>query len=864
MHILVFSTGVSPKNHFASNLSSLPPLLPISIPTPPSPISIPSPPIPPSPTLPSVSSLIEDVLSPGDLGEPVRPCVLAPIDMNTAKEFEVVRRLGTGSYAVVYRVREVISRTPISDDGHVGVLDLDPSPPPIVYGRHFALKVLSKANLDSDALTAQLTEVTIHQSLSPHPNIVTLHRTLETDAFLLLVLEFVPGEDLFYFLEQARDHYAPDESAESKTPPTPSLLATLHPSALLSHTRLRLIASMFAQMCDAVAACHDQRKNFIVTDGYARSSSSDIMERKVLVKLTDFGLSTNEVESADMDCGSAPYMSFECRNNVAPTYSPERSDVWSLGIVLINMLYHYNPWTDTSDGTCSSFSLFRAHGAHFFMQRFTGMTWPVAEFLTQRVFVLPPFDANHIPVTAREFGAWIKDLPALLCDREPSHRGHKRVLSTASSTVGHPLSSCPPSRRPSSRAALRTPLVCSRSLSRAPSVGGVLVEEPEDLSRERQDEHNEDDGRSRSTKKRGKRGSRKAGQKTTTDETLQTLAVASQSLAREISLASRGASRSSLGIVDLDRNASHTSSVTRPAAETEAPRPVVVKKPSKWKLGFGSGKTIISTPTPTEEAPTTGTASNVTNLIMGLSQPAPNPSNGPKPSPYISHGSINVNSSASVNGSGVHTPLTRQRSPADEAGTWARGRRPGSSTFSTAFSTTAPSIIGNGNSNVNGNANGSVRGHSPPGSVRSSNWRSSMSSASTSTSTFTRYSNSSVRSVSTTATSVSSGSWRNGAQAAAQVPKNVKIMNGVPWELDELPRQLHPNPVGDIFGQPPQRKARTRKSKLDTISERPAPVRDAATSTTDLGGVGGEEETPKKVQKGQINALAKMLSALRR
>lgn len=817
--------------------------------------------------------------------------------MNTAKEFQVVRRLGTGSYAVVYLVREVLSRKPISEDGHVGFLDLDPTPPPIVYGRNFALKVLSKANLDSAALTAQLTEVTIHQSLSPHPNIVTLHRTLETDAFLLLVLEFVPGEDLFYFLEQARDHYAPspDESSESKTPPTPSLLATLHPSALLSHTRLRLIASMFAQMCDAVAACHDQRvfhrdikpENFIVTDGYAPSSSSDRMERKVLVKLTDFGLSTNELESADMDCGSAPYMSFECRNNVAPTYSPERSDVWSLGIVLINMLYHYNPWTDTSDGACSSFSLFRAHGAHFFMQRFTGMTWPVAEFLTQRVFVLPPFDASHMPVTARQFGAWIKDLPTLLCDREPSHRGHKRVLSTASSTLGHPLSSCPPSRRPSSRAALRTPLVCSRSLSRAPSVGGVLVEEPEDLSRElprEPDEHNEDeDGRSRSTKKRGKRGSRKAGQKTTTDETLQTLAVASQSLAREISLASRGASRSSSlargGFIDLSRNASHASSVARhttvpapvAAVETEAPRPVVVKKPSKWKLGFGSGKTIVSSPT--EETPPTGTASNVTNLIMGLSQPSPNLSSSPynhKTSPYNSHSTISINasSSASVNGGGAYTPLTRQRSPADEASTWARGRRPGSSTFSTAFSTAAPSInASNLNANANGNGNASVRGHSPPGSVRSSNWRSSMSSASTSTSAFTRYSNSSVRSVSTTATSVSSGSgngsWRQGPTQQG-IPKNIKIMNGVPWELDELPRQLHPNPVGDIFGQPPQRKSRTRKSKLDTISERPAPLRDAATSTTDLGGAGGEEETPKKVQKGQINALAKMLSALRR
>jgi len=113
-------------------------------------------------------------------------------------------------------------------------------------------------------------------------------------------------------------------------------------------------------------------------------------------------------------------------------------------------------------------------------------------------------------------------------------------------------------------------------------------------------------------------------------------------------------------------------------------------------------------------------------------------------------------------------------------------------------------------------------------------------------------------------------------------------MTGIPWELNEMPRQMHPNPVGDIFGSPPQRKrgncagARTNKqttgvtkenNKLDTISERPSgQSMDASTSTTDLsyGGSTGKEgdllddSGPKKVQKGQINALAKMLSALRR
>lgn len=115
-------------------------------------------------------------------------------------------------------------------------------------------------------------------------------------------------------------------------------------------------------------------------------------------------------------------------------------------------------------------------------------------------------------------------------------------------------------------------------------------------------------------------------------------------------------------------------------------------------------------------------------------------------------------------------------------------------------------------------------------------------------------------------------------------------MTGVPWALDELPRQLQPNISGDIFGMPPAapRKQRTRKPKdLPTINERPnyttsskapptkSPLSqrlDAGRSSTSLHrhsseGEDGEERadgTPRKVQKGQINALAKMLSALRR
>ena len=110
-------------------------------------------------------------------------------------------------------------------------------------------------------------------------------------------------------------------------------------------------------------------------------------------------------------------------------------------------------------------------------------------------------------------------------------------------------------------------------------------------------------------------------------------------------------------------------------------------------------------------------------------------------------------------------------------------------------------------------------------------------------------------------------------------------MTGTPRELYQLLRQMPPNPDDAKFGGPPVRKRRANKPKdltLDTINERPQQAKsplgqrqDAATSTTDLdrGSDGNRERdgagdshdgTPRKVQKGQINALAKMLSALRR
>jgi serine/threonine protein kinase len=148
------------------------------------------------------------------------------------------------------------------------------------------------------------------------------------------------------------------------TPPTPSLLSAVPAPLLLSPSRVRLIASMFAQMCAAVQACHDagvshrdiKPENVIVTEEKSWRKSRG----KVVCKLTDFGLATRDEESEDVECGSrrayhserlflarsltlrppapAAYMAVECRNNLGPSYRPPPADVWSLGIVLINMV----------------------------------------------------------------------------------------------------------------------------------------------------------------------------------------------------------------------------------------------------------------------------------------------------------------------------------------------------------------------------------------------------------------------------------------------------------------------------------------------------------------------------------------------
>lgn len=62
---------------------------------------------------------------------------------------QVVRKLGAGSYAVVYLVREILD--PLTDEALPSGSDR--------LGREYAIKCLSKVGYDADTLDAQMVEV---------------------------------------------------------------------------------------------------------------------------------------------------------------------------------------------------------------------------------------------------------------------------------------------------------------------------------------------------------------------------------------------------------------------------------------------------------------------------------------------------------------------------------------------------------------------------------------------------------------------------------------------------------------------------------------------------------------------------------
>ncbi|KAJ3120317.1 hypothetical protein HK098_004690 [Nowakowskiella sp. JEL0407] len=200
--------------------------------------------------------------------------------------------IGTGSFAIVFLATNTIT------------------------GDRYALKCLFKHSLTREQIRLQRKELEFLLKLQHVENVVTLEDYFEDDDFLWLLLECC-GMDLY------------DAVTSNGGFPTD------------------VVKEVFSQICDGVHQCHE-------LGIYHRDIKPEniLISTTFRIRLADFGLGCQEEFSTEYGCGSVRYMAPECLNPQYASkmgYSTASNDCWSLGVILINLLFGKNPWHEASD-----------------------------------------------------------------------------------------------------------------------------------------------------------------------------------------------------------------------------------------------------------------------------------------------------------------------------------------------------------------------------------------------------------------------------------------------------------------------------------------------------------------------------------
>ncbi|KAA1068753.1 hypothetical protein PGT21_013713 [Puccinia graminis f. sp. tritici] len=251
---------------------------------------------------------------------------------------EFMSVLGLGAYGVVYLARDLTS-------------------PDMEKPKLYAVKALNKIGLDARQKSFQRREIALHSLASSHPSIVTLHAVIESPSCIFVILDYCPDGDLFGMITEKQRYLGKTEA----------------------------IKSVFIQIIEAVQFCHR-----------LGISHRDLKPENILCKkqgddvvLADFGLATAEKTSSDFGCGSTFYMSPECQGGLFErlgAYSTLHNDIWSLGVILVNLSCGRNPWKQA----CPSDETFRAYLAN---PDFLRSILPISEHcnsILKRIFSLNP------------------------------------------------------------------------------------------------------------------------------------------------------------------------------------------------------------------------------------------------------------------------------------------------------------------------------------------------------------------------------------------------------------------------------------------------------------------------------------------
>ncbi|KAH9481221.1 Negative regulator of sexual conjugation and meiosis [Psilocybe cubensis] len=157
--------------------------------------------------------------------------------------------------------------------------------------------------------------VMLHRLASAHPGIIDIHHVFEQDNRLYIITNHAPNGNLATQIFEKGRYIGRNAD----------------------------IKSVYLQLLEAVDYCHSIR----IAHMHLTPRNIVCFQDGLRVSITNFGLATTERFSENFRQGSVRYMSPECHGaqfTHTGKYSPKFNDIWSLGIIMLNMITGRNCW----------------------------------------------------------------------------------------------------------------------------------------------------------------------------------------------------------------------------------------------------------------------------------------------------------------------------------------------------------------------------------------------------------------------------------------------------------------------------------------------------------------------------------------
>ena len=178
-------------------------------------------------------------------------------------------------------------------------------------GNEVAIKMINKKKVKNSKMSTKIQREIRLLKYFNHPNMIKLYQVLDTDLNIYMVIEYVPGGELFHLVNE-REGLSEIDSRR-----------------------------LFQQIISGLEYCH---KNLVAHRDLKLENI--LVDERGNIKIVDFGLSNfmKDGQFLKTGCGSLHYAPPEII--LGKPYTGAEVDIWSCGVILFSMLTGYLPFDE--------------------------------------------------------------------------------------------------------------------------------------------------------------------------------------------------------------------------------------------------------------------------------------------------------------------------------------------------------------------------------------------------------------------------------------------------------------------------------------------------------------------------------------